>query len=59
MDMVETSSLMALTLGAGWASGLNLYATVVALGMAGATGYADLPGELDAIQSPWVIGAAV
>ena len=58
MDMVETSSLLALTLGAGWASGINLYAAVLALGMAGATGYADLPGELDAIQSPWVIGAA-
>ena len=58
MDMVETSSLLALTLGAGWASGINLYAAVVVLGIAGATGYADLPGELDAIQSPWVIGAA-
>ena len=31
---------------------------MVVLGIAGATGYADLPGELDAIQSPWVIGAA-
>lgn len=58
MDMVEPFSLLVLTLGAGWASGINLYATVVVLGIAGATGYADLPGELDAIQSPWVIGAA-
>ena len=58
MDVVETSSLLALTLGAGWASGINLYAAVLALGMAGATGYADLPGELDVLQNPWVIGAA-
>ena len=38
MDIVDTSSLMALTLGAGWASGLNLYATVVALGWPGRQG---------------------
>ena len=58
MDIVEISSLLALTLGAGWASGINLYAAVFALGMAGATGYVELPDQLDAIQNPWVIGAA-
>ena len=58
MDIDEISSLLALTLGAGWASGINLYATVFALGVAGTTGYVELPGQLDAIQNPWVIGAA-
>lgn len=58
MDMTEISSLLALTLGVGWASGINLYATVFALGLAGTTGYAELPDQLDAIQNPWVIGAA-
>ena len=58
MDITEITSLLALTLGAGWASGINLYAAVFALGMAGATGYVELPDQLDAIQNPWVIGAA-
>lgn len=58
MDIAEISSLLALTLGVGWASGINLYAAVFALGVAGATGYAELPGQLDALQNPWVIGAA-
>ena len=58
MDMTEISSLLALTLGVGWASGINLYATVFALGLAGTTGYVELPDQLDAIQNPWVIGAA-
>lgn len=58
MDMAEISSLLALTLGAGWASGINLYATVFALGLAGITGYVELPDQLDAIRNPWVLGAA-
>ena len=58
MDMTEISSLLALTLGVGWASGINLYVTVFALGLAGTTGYVELPDQLDAIQNPWVIGAA-
>lgn len=58
MEVTELSALIAMTLGIGWASGINLYAAVFALGLAGATGYAELPGQLDIIQSPWVIGAA-
>lgn len=58
MDMAELSTLMALTLGVGWASGINLYAAVLALGLAGATGYADLPQGLEVVQNPLVIGAA-
>lgn len=58
MEIAELSALIAMTLGVGWASGINLYAAVFALGMAGSTGYVDLPASLDIIQSPWVIGAA-
>lgn len=58
MDINELSTLMAVTLGVGWASGINLYAAVFALGMAGATGYADLPASMEVVESPWVIAAA-
>jgi len=58
MEMNELASLIALTLGVGWASGINLYAAVLALGLAGATGYADLPDQLEIIQDPMVIMAA-
>ena len=58
MDINELSTLIALTLGVGWASGINLYAAVFALGLAGNTGYADLPPELQIIQDPIVIAAA-
>lgn len=42
---------LALTLGAGWASGINLYATLLVLGLAQALGYASLPPDL-AILTP-------
>ena len=58
MDVTQLSTLIALTLGVGWASGINLYAAVLALGMAGATGYADLPAGLEIVENPLVIGAA-
>jgi hypothetical protein len=58
MDFNEISTLMAMTLGISWASGINLYAAVLALGLAGATGHAVLPEELQILQSPIVIAAA-
>ena len=58
MEMNELATLMAMTLGVSWASGINLYAAVLALGLAGMTGAAVLPEELQIIQSPWVIAAA-
>jgi hypothetical protein len=58
MDMNELATLMAMTLGVSWASGINLYAAILALGLAGATGHAALPEELQILQSPLVIGAA-
>ncbi len=40
----------------GWASGINLYATVAILGLAGRFGWAPTP---EALQSWWVIGVAL
>ena len=52
-------SLIALTMGASWASGLNLYATLAILGFSGTTGAVDLPVGLEVLQNPLIIGAAV
>ncbi len=49
---------IALMLGASWASGINLYAAILALGLMGQTGAIDLPANLEIIQSPVVIVAA-
>ncbi|MFD2113279.1 DUF4126 domain-containing protein [Thiorhodococcus fuscus] len=49
---------LALTLGAGWASGINLYATILLLGLLGATGTVDLPPGLDILMDPLVLFAA-
>jgi len=51
-------STLALVLGVGWASGINLYALVAVLGFASATGNLELPAELETLQSPLVIGIA-
>jgi Domain of unknown function (DUF4126) len=54
----ELISVIALTVGVGWASGINLYAAVLVLGLAGSTGNIDLPPELTVVQNPMVIMAA-
>lgn len=55
MGIAET---IALTLGVGWASGLNLYATVFMLGLLQTTGAAELPADLAICAEPWVMVAA-
>jgi hypothetical protein len=49
---------LALTLGAGWASGINLYATILCLGLANSLGYAILPSELAILSDPLVLTGA-
>ncbi len=49
---------IALTMGASWAAGINLYATIGILGFLGATGNIILPEQLHVLQNPLVIGAA-
>ncbi len=55
MDPVQT---LALTAGAAWGSGINLYATVLVLGYLGMTGDVILPPELQVLSHPLVLVAA-
>lgn len=55
MDAIHTLSL---SLGAAWASGINLYATIFVLGIMNATGAVDLPPALDVLSNPFVLTIA-
>jgi len=55
MGVVEA---IALSMGIGWASGINLYAAICMLGILGASGNLALPPDLLILQDPLVIGAA-
>ncbi len=58
-DLIVNPSHLGLALGAAFASGLNLYATVAALGILGRSGWAHLPPPLEILTHPWVIGVAL
>jgi len=45
-------------MGAAWTSGLNLYATIATLGLAGSAGMIQLPPDLQILTDPLVIGIA-
>ncbi len=47
-----------LAMGAAWASGVNLYAAILTLGVLGVTGNMVLPPELQVLQHPMVLTAA-
>lgn len=51
-------SLIAVTFGVGWASGINLYATILTLGLMNNGGYIVLPEQLDIISDPIILIAA-
>lgn len=51
-------NIIALTMGVAWASGINLYATLLVLGVLGLNGSIDLPPDLQILASPVVIAAA-
>ncbi|MDD3447918.1 MAG: DUF4126 domain-containing protein [Gammaproteobacteria bacterium] len=55
MDAIST---IALSMGAAWASGINLYAAVFMLGYMGATGNIQLPPDLMFLADPLVLVAA-
>ncbi|MDX1581104.1 MAG: DUF4126 domain-containing protein, partial [Alphaproteobacteria bacterium] len=55
MDPIQ---IIALSMGAAWASGINLYATVLVLGLMGTTGNMELPPGLEIVTHPLVIAAA-
>ncbi|VAW54318.1 Putative transmembrane protein [hydrothermal vent metagenome] len=55
---METIDVIALSLGVAWASGINLYAVILVLGLMGAGGYTQLPETLTVLQDPLVLMAA-
>ncbi|WP_372599751.1 DUF4126 domain-containing protein [Amphritea sp.] len=59
MDQLEQiTALIALTMGVGWASGINLYATILMLGLMANMGHLQLPAGLDIVADPMVLMAA-
>lgn len=57
-NFTDLTSAISLAMGAAWASGINLYAAILVLGLAGATGNMVLPEHLQILSDPLVIGAA-
>ncbi len=55
---METIELIALTMGVGWASGINLYAVIMMLGILSMTGNMELPQQMEIVQNPLVLGTA-
>jgi len=55
---METIDIIAMTLGVAWASGINLYAAILVMGVLGAGGYTELPESLTILQDPLVLMAA-
>ncbi len=53
MDLLQS---VALAGGMAWASGLRLYAAVLAAGTLGRLGYLQLPETLRILENPWILG---
>ena len=54
----QIAAVLALTMGAAWASGINLYAAILVLGIMGNSGSIDLPPGLEILSDPLVLFAA-
>ena len=50
---------LGLALGAGFSSGLNLYATIATLGLLQRYGVIHLPASMQVLAHPWVLGIAL
>ena len=57
MDVVNLPDL-AIALALAWGAGLRAYAVIFAVGLAGATGWIELPGHLEVLQHPVVLAAS-
>ncbi len=57
-EFTQITNAIALSMGAAWASGINLYATIFVLGILGNTGNIVLPQHLMILTNPIVMGAA-
>jgi Domain of unknown function (DUF4126) len=58
MDLMNPVETLGLALGAGFSSGLNLYATIATLGLLQRFGVIHLPASLEILSHPWVLGIA-
>jgi hypothetical protein len=56
--MQEILPYIALSMGVAWASGINLYAAILVLGLLGLSGNMPLPETLQVLQNPIVISVA-
>ncbi len=59
MESVNPLQTLGLALGTGFSSGLNLYATIATLGLLERYGIIHLPGSLQVLSHPWVLGIAL
>jgi len=55
VDLIQT---LGLAVGAAWLSGIRLYSLVSILGLLGRYGSLQLPGSLEILENPWVIGVS-
>lgn len=54
----QIANTISLTMGVAWASGINLYAAILVLGLLGSTGNITLPETLQILTDPLVMTAA-
>lgn len=54
----QIAGIIALSMGVAWASGINLYAAILMLGLMGSTGNMVLPADLQILMNPLVMFAA-
>lgn len=57
-DLDPIIQTIALTMGVAWASGINLYAAILVLGIMGSTGNIALPPDLMILSDPLIISGA-
>ncbi len=57
-DLDPIIQTIALTMGVAWASGINLYAAILVLGIMGSTGNVTLPPDLMILSDPLIISGA-
>ena len=55
---VSAGNVAALIVAVSFAAGLNVYATVLTLGLLARAHWMSLPGGLETLENPWIIGAS-
>jgi hypothetical protein len=56
---LELMNSLGVLMGGSWASGVNLYLTIAGLGISHRMGWVTLPGNMESLAHPLVIGAAL